>query len=47
MAELEITWFAGVDWGSEKHQTCILDAEGSIIGEKEFSHSCAGLAEFR
>ena len=45
MAELEIAWFAGVDWGSEKHQTCILDAEGSIIGEKEFSHSGAGLAE--
>ena len=40
-----IAWFVGVDWGSEKHQACLLDAGGSIVGEREFSHSGTGLAE--
>ena len=44
MAEEESTWFVGVDWGSEKHQTCILDARGTSVGEREFSHGGAGLA---
>lgn len=39
------TWFAAVDWGSEKHQGCVLDARGGIAGEREFPHSGAGLAE--
>ena len=26
--ELKLAWFAGVDWGSEKHQVCVLDAAG-------------------
>jgi transposase len=46
MAEEEtISWFAGVDWGSEKHQVCLLDAQGTIAGEREFPHSGEGLAE--
>ena len=44
MAEETILWFAGVDWGSEKHQACVLDAQGAVAGEREFSHSGAGLA---
>ena len=45
MAEETIGWFAAVDWGSEKHQTCVLDARGGVAGEREFPHSGAGLAE--
>ena len=46
MAEEEtISWFAGVDWGSERHQVCLLDAQGTIAGEREFPHSGEGLAE--
>jgi transposase len=45
MAEETISWFAAVDWGSEKHQTCVLDAQGGIAGEREFPHSGAGLTE--
>jgi transposase len=45
MAEEMIAWFAGVDWGSEKHQTCLLDAQGTIVGERACSHSAVGLAE--
>ena len=36
MVEEAIAWFAGVDWGSEKHQACLLDARGAIVGEREF-----------
>ena len=45
MSEETVAWFAGVDWGSEKHQACLLDAQGSIVGEREFAHSAVGLAE--
>ena len=37
-------WFAGVDWGSERHQVCLLDAAGTVVGERAFAHSGAGLA---
>ena len=45
MTQETIRWFAGVDWGSERHQVCIVDGEGSIAGERAFPHSGAGLAE--
>ena len=41
MTELE--WFVGVDWGSRKHQVCILDAAGDVYGERDFDHGGAGL----
>ncbi len=45
MVEERIAWFAGVDWGSERHQACLLDAQGAIVGEREFPHSGKGLSE--
>jgi len=45
MIEENFAWFAGVDWGSEHHQVCIVDAQGHIIGEREFPHGGKGLAE--
>src|SRR5215210_9412867 len=44
MAEETIRWFAGVDWGSAKHQICLLDGAGKVVGEREFAHGGAGLA---
>ena len=44
MAEVTIGWFAGVDWGTEQHQACMLDAAGKIVGERVFPHGGAGLA---
>jgi transposase len=37
-------WFAGVDWGSERHQVCLLDGAGAVVGERAFAHGGAGLA---
>ena len=45
MTQETMRWFAGVDWGSERHQVCIVDGEGNIAGEQWFAHSGAGLAE--
>ena len=43
--DLELRWFVGVDWGSQKHQACVLDAAGAVLGEREFKHGGAGLTE--
>jgi transposase len=45
MSEESFKWFVGIDWGSEKHQACVLDQRGDIAGERSFPHSGAGLAE--
>jgi transposase len=45
MAEGTIAWFVGVDWGSERHQACLLDAQGTVVREEGFSHSGKGLAD--
>src|SRR5215831_13522763 len=45
MVEETIAWFAGVDWGSAKHQACLLGVQGTIVGEREFPHSGKGLSE--
>src|SRR4051794_40336947 len=44
MAEETRRWFAGVDWGSAKHQACLLDGAGTVVGERAFAHGGAGLA---
>jgi len=44
MADDNVSWFAAVDWGSEQHQACILDAAGEIVGERAFPHAGVGLA---
>src|SRR4051812_4882421 len=44
MAEETIRWFAGIDWGSAKHQACLLDGAGRVVGERAFAHGGAGLA---
>lgn len=38
-------FFAGIDWASESHQVCLEDAAGTILGERAFAHSGAGLAD--
>src|SRR5271166_1588508 len=42
----DVRFFAGVDWATETHQVCIVEAQaGKIIGERAFAHGGAGLAE--
>jgi transposase len=41
----EIEWFVGIDWASENHQVCLVDARGKCVGERTVSHSGAGVEE--
>ena len=36
--------YVGVDWASAKHQVCVLDAEGQLLGKRAFPHGGQGLA---
>lgn len=40
----EIRWFCGLDWASEKHHVCLLDAAGQVVGEIDVEHGGAGLS---
>jgi len=42
---VELAWFVGIDWGSQRHQACVLDAGGRVLGEREFEHGGAGLTQ--
>lgn len=37
--------FAGVDWATEKHDVCLVDPGGRVLGERAFSADAVGLAE--
>jgi len=41
----EQRWFVGVDWGTEEHAVCIVDADGTLVGERVFKHTGSALAE--
>jgi transposase len=38
-------YFAGVDWGTEKHRVCLLNREGRTLAERWIEHSGDSLAE--
>jgi hypothetical protein len=44
MAE-EVEWFVGIDWASQSHQVCLVDAHGACLGERAVAHGGAGIEE--
>lgn len=36
-------YFAGVDWGRELHQACLVDSHGQVVDERGFEHGASGL----
>ncbi len=36
--------FAGVDWATEKHDVCVVDPGGRVLGERAFTADAVGLA---
>jgi len=44
MAE-EIEWFVGIDWASQSHQVCLVNARGECLGERAVAHGGAGIEE--
>ena len=43
----DVQWFVGIDWATQSHCVCLLDAEGRSAGQREFAHGGTGLTELR
>ena len=41
----QIRWLVGVDWATEQHRACLLDADGKRVAERDVMHGGAGLLE--
>lgn len=41
------TFFAGLDWASQTHAVCIIDAQGTVREHFDVAHDAAGLTELR
>src|SRR6266481_1974494 len=41
----EIAWFVGIDWASQSHQVCLVDARRECLGERAVAHGGAGIEE--
>ena len=41
----EIEWFVGIDWASQSHQVCLVDARGECLGERAVAHGGPGIEE--
>jgi Transposase/Transposase IS116/IS110/IS902 family len=42
----EFSFYVGVDWATEQHQACILDAQGQVLAQRKIEHSGRGIIEF-
>jgi len=42
-----VQWFVGIDWATQSHRVCLLDAAGRQVNERDVAHSGAGLTELR
>src|SRR5712671_5754445 len=38
-------WFVGIDWGSQRHQVCVLDRNRRRVGARAVDHDGASLAQ--
>ena len=43
MSEPEFRIFAGIDWATEKHQVCVLNAEGQVLKQCSIEHQAPAL----
>lgn len=41
----QFRWYVGLDWASEQHRVCLLDAEGRSVAECDVAHGGEGLVE--
>jgi transposase len=42
----DFDFFVGIDLAAQKHQACVVDGAGKVVGELAFEHSGAGLTAF-
>jgi len=46
LSESAFQFFVGIDWGTEEHQACVLDAQGELVDERTIAHSGQAVSEF-
>jgi transposase len=39
-------WFVGIDWATQAHQVCVVDAQGHLVAERSVAHAGGALGEF-
>jgi hypothetical protein len=44
VSEAPYAYYVGVDWASEAHRVCLLDAAGQRLGERSVEHTGPGLS---
>ena len=42
----QFLFFLGIDWATQEHRICLLDARGRKVAERDVSHSGLGIEEF-
>jgi transposase len=47
MADEDARFFAGIDWGEEHHQLCVVDDRGQRLVQERVPHDVAGLSHLR
>ena len=43
---VQYRYFVGIDWATESHEVCVLDAGQRVIDRKTVEHSGSGIAQF-
>jgi len=43
--EGEFCFYVGIDWASQNHEICLIDADGKTIKQKTIEHSVSGIAQ--
>ncbi len=44
--EQEFKFYVGVDWGTERHQACLIDPRGGVVCQRSIEHSGKEILEF-
>lgn len=44
MAEQRASVHVGIDWAQDRHEVCVEDAQGEVLGQRSVEHTAAGLA---
>jgi len=42
----DFDFYVGIDLAAEKHQACVVNRTGKVVGELAFEHSGTGLIDF-
>lgn len=46
MLSEQYRYFVGIDWATESHEVCVLNAEQQVVDRKAVEHSGSGIAQF-